>query len=98
MEGKFQYKGQLDQYLEECLSSIGIQPDQGFLSDKDKQEYINIKGSATEEKIIRSQYPEVAISTTVVVKCSDAIKGTRVEVGGPLCGGLYKEDHGYIFP
>ena len=32
----------------------------------------------------------------VVIKWSDAIKGPRVEVYGPLCGGLYKEDHGYI--
>ena len=32
------------------------------------------------------------------LKCSDAIKGPRVKVDGPLCGGLYKEDCGYIVP
>ena len=26
------------------------------------------------------------------------IKGTRVTVDVPLCGGLYKEDHGSIVP
>ena len=30
------------------------------------------------------------------IKWSDAIKVPRVKVDGPLCGGLYKEDHGYI--
>ena len=34
----------------------------------------------------------------VVIKWSDAIKGPRVKVDGPLCGGLYKEDHGSIIP
>ena len=34
----------------------------------------------------------------VVIKWSDAIKGPRVKVDGPLCGGLYKEDHGSIVP
>ena len=34
----------------------------------------------------------------VVIKWSDAIKGPRVKVYGPLCGGLYKEDNGYIIP
>ena len=28
----------------------------------------------------------------VVIKWSDAIKGQRVKVDGPRCGGLYKED------
>ena len=32
----------------------------------------------------------------VVIKLSDAIKGARVKVDGPKCGGLYKEDHGSI--
>ena len=32
----------------------------------------------------------------VVIKLSDAIKGPRVKVYGPQCGGLYKEDHGSI--
>ena len=34
----------------------------------------------------------------VVIKWSDAIKGPRVKVDGPQCGGLYKEDHGSIIP
>ena len=34
----------------------------------------------------------------VVIKWSDAIKGPIVKVDGPLCGGLYKEYHGYIIP
>ena len=29
----------------------------------------------------------------VVIKWSDAIKGPRVKLYGPLCGGLYKEDN-----
>ena len=33
-----------------------------------------------------------------VIKWSDAIKGPRVKVDGPMCGGLYKEDNGYIVP
>ena len=32
----------------------------------------------------------------VVINWSDAIKGPRVKVDGPLCGGLYKEYHGSI--
>ena len=32
----------------------------------------------------------------VVIKWLDAIKGSRVKVDGPLCGGLYKKDHGPI--
>ena len=34
----------------------------------------------------------------VVIKWPDAIKGPRVKLYGPLCGGLYKEDHGSIIP
>ena len=34
----------------------------------------------------------------VVIKWSDTIKEPRVKVDGPLCGGLYKEDHGSIIP
>ena len=33
----------------------------------------------------------------VIFKGSDAIKGPIVKVDDLLCGGLYKEDHGYIF-
>ena len=34
----------------------------------------------------------------VVIKWSDEIKVPRVKVDGPLCGALYKEDHGSIIP
>ena len=34
----------------------------------------------------------------VVIKLSDAIKGQRVKVDGPQCGGLYKEDNESITP
>ena len=34
----------------------------------------------------------------VVIKWSYAIKKPRVKVDGPLCGGLYKEDHRSIIP
>ena len=34
----------------------------------------------------------------VVIKWSDAIKVPRVKVYGPICGGLYMEDHGSIIP
>ena len=34
----------------------------------------------------------------VVIKWSDAIRGPRVKVDGPKCGGLYKEYHGSIIP
>ena len=32
----------------------------------------------------------------VVIKCSDTINGPRVTINGPLCGRLYKDDHGSI--
>ena len=34
----------------------------------------------------------------VVIHWSDAINGPIVKLDGPLCGVLYKEDHGYIVP
>ena len=34
----------------------------------------------------------------VVIKWADAIKGLRVKVDGPQCGGLYKENNGSIIP
>ena len=57
---------------------------------------IRIEDSAPERARISNQAPEGAISTMEVIKWSDAIKGPRVKVDGPLCGGLYKEDHGSI--
>ena len=38
MEGKLQYQGQLDKYLEEWLYPRGIKPKQGFFSEEEKQE------------------------------------------------------------
>ena len=98
MEGEFQDQGQLDQDLEEWLSPKGSQPDPGFLSEEEKQDYIRIEDSAPEGTIISNQAQEGKISTMVVIKWSDAIKGPRVKVNGTMCGGLYKEDHGSIVP
>ena len=86
MEGEFQYQGKLDQDLEEWLSQRGSQYVHGSFYEEEKQQSIRIKHSA----------PEGAISTMVVIKWSDAIKGPKVKVDGPLYGGLYKEDHGSI--
>ena len=61
-----------------------------------KQESIRIENSSSEGAIIRNQAPEGAIATMVVIKWSDAIKEPIVKVDVPLCGGLYKEDHGSI--
>ena len=47
---------------------------------------------------ISNQATERGIYIMVVIKRLDAIKGPRVKVDGPLCGGLYKEDHGSIIP
>ena len=58
-----------------------------------------VHGFFSEESIrIEDLAPEGAISTRVVIKWSDAIKGPRVKVDVPLCGGLYKEYHGSIIP
>ena len=57
-----------------------------------------MEDSAPEGAIIINQASEGAISTMVVIKLSDEIKGPRIKVDGPLCGGLYKEDHGSIIP
>ena len=37
MEGKLQYQGQIDQYLEEWLSPIGSQSVHGFFSEEEKK-------------------------------------------------------------
>ena len=88
MECEFQYQGQLDQDLEEWLSPIGSQSVHGFFSEEEKQESTRIEDSS----------PEGEIYLMVVIKWSDSIKGPRVKVYGPQCGGLYKEDHGSIIP
>ena len=92
MESDFQDQGQLDQDLKERLSPRGIQSVHSSFSEENKQESIRIEDSAPEEAIISNQAPEGEISTMMVIKWSDAIKGPRVQVDGPLCGGIYKED------
>ena len=84
--------------LEEWLSPRGSQTDCGFLSKEDTKYYKQIEDSAPKGAIISKQDSEGEISTMVVIKWSDTIKGPRVKVYGPLCGGLYKEDHGSIVP
>ena len=80
------------------MSPRGSQYVKGFFSQEQKQESIIIEDSDTEGARISNQAPHGAIFTMVVIKWSDAIKGTRVKVDGPLCGVLYKEDHGSIIP
>ena len=84
--------------LEEWFSPRGSQLDCGFFSEEENQESKQIEDSAPYGAMITNQAPEGEISTMVVIKWSDAIKGPRVKVDGPLCGGLYKEDHGSIIP
>ena len=78
------------------MSPREIQHGCGFFSEEEKQESKQIEYSAPEGAITSNQNPERAISTMVVIKCSDEIKWPIVKVDGPLCGGLYKEDHGSI--
>ena len=80
------------------MSPRGSQSVHCFFSEEEKQESIQTEDSALEGARISNQYPEEETSTMVVVKWSDAIKGQRVKVDGPQCGGLYKEDNGYIIP
>ena len=93
MEDEFQDQGQLDQELEEWLSPRGSQSVCGLSSEEDNQYSIRIEYSSPEGERISNQAPEGAIFTMVVIKWSDAIKGRRVKVDGPKCGGLYKEDN-----
>ena len=87
MEGKFQYQGQIHLYLEEWLSPRGNQTYQGLLPEEEKQESIRIEGLDPEGEIISNQAPEGEISTTVVVKWSDKVKGLGENIDAPLCGG-----------
>ena len=57
MEGKFQYQRHIAKYLEEWLSPRGIQYDQGLFSEEEKQDSIQIEGSAPEVEIIINQSP-----------------------------------------
>ena len=58
MEGYFQDQGQLDKDLVEWLSPRGSQPNRGFFSKEEKQEYIQIESLAPEGSVISNQYPE----------------------------------------
>ena len=75
--------------LEEWLSPRGSKPDCDFFSEQENQEFKYIEDYDSEGEIISNQAPEGEISTMVNIKGSDAIKGSRVKVDGPLCGGLY---------
>ena len=69
-----------------------------LLLQEEKQESIQIEDSAPEGARISNQAPEGENFTMVVIKLSNAIKGSRFKVDGPLCCGLYKEDHVSIIP
>ena len=84
--------------LEECLSPRGSQTDCSFFSEEEKQESKQMEDSTPEGAIIINQALEGEMYTVVVIKLSDEINGPIVKVDGPLCGVLYKEDHGSIVP
>ena len=92
MEGEFQYKGQIDQYLEEWLSPRGSQYIHGFLSEEEKQESIQIEDSAMEGAIMRNQAPQGGPSTILVIKWSEKVEGFGDNIHSPLCSVLYKEE------
>ena len=96
-EGKLEDQGYLDQYLEEWLYPRESQTDHGFFSEEEKQESIQIEGSAPEGAIISNQTPEGKISTMVVVKWSDSVEGLGDNIDNHLCGRLYKKEDEYLF-
>ena len=98
IEGKFQYQGQLGQYLEEQLSPRGSQTNRVFFSEEDKKESTRIEYSAPEVSIISNQSPERGPSTMVVVKQSDKVEGSGENIDAPLCRGLYKEEDNSLVP
>ena len=98
MEGEFQDKRQIDQYLEECLSPRGSQYVHGLFYEEEKQESIGMEDSAPEGEIMSNQVPEGETSTMVVVKWSDKVEGSGDNIDSPLCGGLYKEEEDYLVP
>ena len=63
MEGEFQNKGQLDQYLEEWFYPIGSQSVHGFFSEEEKKESTWIEDLAPEGAIITNQAPDGGTST-----------------------------------
>ena len=68
MEGEFQDQGQLDQELEEWLSTRGSLSVHGFFYEEEKQESIQTEYLAPEGAIISNQAPEGETYTMVVVK------------------------------
>ena len=67
-----------------------------FFSEEEKQESIQLEDSDPEVARISNQAPEEVTSIMVFIKWSDAIKGPRIKVDGPICGVLYKEYRGSI--
>ena len=55
IESKSQYKGQIDQDLEELLSLKRSQSDSGFFIEEENQESIQKEDSAPEGEIISNQ-------------------------------------------
>ena len=78
------------------MSPTGSQTNRCFFYEEEKQDSIQKQVSDPEGALIINQDPEGEISTMVVVKWSDKLRGPIVKVDGPLCGGIYKKDHGSI--
>ena len=76
----------------------GSQPDRVFFSEEEKQESIQIEGSALEGAILISQDAQGEISTMVVVKFSDKMEGLVDNIDNTLCGRLYKDEDKYLVP
>ena len=68
------------------MSPRGIKPDLGFFYEKEKQESIQIQGSAPDGEIIINQDPEGDISTMMVVILSYKVEGLVDNIDNPLCG------------
>ena len=83
MGGEFQDQGQIDQYLEEWLSSIWSQCDRVFFSEEENQESIQIEYLSPEGAIITNKAPEGGTSTMLVVKWSDKVEGSGDNIDNP---------------
>ena len=57
-----------------------------------------MEDSAPEGARISNQAPEGETYTMLVVKWSDKVEGSGDNIVSPLCGGLYKEEEGYLVP
>ena len=88
MEGEFQDKGKLDQYLEEWLSTRGSQSVNNFLSKEEKQESIPMEDLYPDGAIISNQAPEVEKYTMVIIKWSEKVEGYEDNIDPPRCGEL----------